>query len=203
MVEEMIHDASESLSDPDPDCATRLAMKDQEIDQFEIRLEESCLKILALHQPVATDLRRIAAVLKITAELERVADLVVHIAERTSSLVWESSTVIPNKLKKMIRLATEMLHQAIDSYVELDSDMARQVCERDDEVDVLNIELIEDLKDRMKESPDQIDPLLHLFSATRIIERLADHATNIAEDVVYLVDGDIIRHQKKLNSNPE
>ena len=195
LVEEMIHMAVDELKQPDLATASQLAERDDEIDAWDVRIEENCLKILALHQPVATDLRRIAAVLKITGELERIADLGVNIAERASALVGCPEIIVPDKLKQMARLAVEMVHRSIDSFVGLDSNVARQVCATDESVDELNREIILEMQELMKQSPDFVPPALHLFSASRHIERVADHATNIAEDVIYLIEGEIVRHR--------
>ena len=194
MVEEIIHKAVDELGQPDRDLAASLREQDNEIDRFDVKIEEECLKLLALHQPVAIDLRRIAAVLKITGELERVADLGVHIAERSEGLIGSPHVRVPDRLKQMAQVALDMLHRSIDSYVELDSEIARNVIKEDDRVDEMNREIIDELVETMKGSPDLIEPAMHLFSASRHIERVADHATNIAEDVVYLVEGEIIRH---------
>lgn len=195
MVEEMIHRAVSGLRAPAIDLADELAEADDEIDRMDVQIEDACLKILALHQPVATDLRRITTVLKISGELERVADLAVNIAERGAGLVGNSEIVVSDRLQEMSRLALEMLHRSIDCYVELDSDGARQICRDDDSVDALNRKIIEEMQVAMMRSPDYVTPALHLFSASRHIERVADHATNIAEDVVYLIEGKIIRHR--------
>jgi phosphate transport system protein len=197
-VEEMIHRAVDQLSGPSVDEAKTLMDRDTDIDRWDVRIEESCLKMLALHQPVAIDLRRIATVLKIVAELERVADLAVNISERAVGLLDAPEATVPDELKSMAQHAVRMLHQAIDAYVALDSDLARQVCAEDDEIDDANERLINELIHRMHQHPDRVDALLHLFSAVRQVERVADHATNIAEDVVYLVEGRIIRHARKL-----
>lgn len=194
MVEELIHRAVDALCDPANSKGERLADADEEIDRREVQIEEECLKILALHQPVAIDLRRITAVMKITGELERVADLGVNIAERASGLASSPELPIPDDLREMARIALEMLHRSIDAFVELDTDAARSVCADDDLVDRLNDKLIDQIKSLMQRH-ELVEPALHLFSATRHIERVADHATNIAEDVVYLVEGEIIRHQ--------
>lgn len=198
MVEEMVHQAVDELAEPNYEKARAMATKDDEIDEWDVRIEEECLKILAMHQPVATDLRRITSVLKIANELERVADLAVHIAERACGLVSWPEVYAPAKLKEMAEIAVEMLRSSIDAYVDLDSGLARRVCARDEAVDRLNMEIIAEILARMKATPEHIEPLLHLFSASRHVERVADHATNIAEDVVYLVEGEIIRHRAKL-----
>lgn len=194
-VEEMIHTSVDELRRPDLDTARQLSERDHEIDAWDIRIEENCLKILALHQPVATDLRRITSVLKISGELERIADLGVNIAERASALVNCVEIVVPDRLKQMAQLAVDMVHRSIDAFVQLDSQLAREVLRDDDKVDRLNREVIEELQALMQRSPDFVAPALHLFSASRHIERVGDHATNIAEDVVYLTEGAIIRHQ--------
>lgn len=198
-VEEMIHIAVQGLSHPRAELAGELVERDKKIDRLDVKIEEDCLKILALHQPVAIDLRRITTVMKISGELERVADLGVNIAERAGGLVQTEAIEIPAKLQEMAKTALEMLHQSIDSYVELDSQLAQQVIREDSIVDDKNREIINELTALIKLNPDQVEAGLNLFSASRHIERVADHATNIAEDVVYLVEGEIIRHKANLN----
>lgn len=197
-VEDMIHRAVRQLSNPDFEETRKLIQEDTDIDRWDVRIEDSCLKILALYQPVAIDLRRITTVMKISGELERVADLAVNIAERACGLLDGPQVDVPDQLKLMADRAVDMLHRSIDAYVDLNSQLARQVCQEDDEVDEMNRELINELIRMMHKSPDQLDALIHLFSAVRQVERVADHATNIAEDVVYLVEGRIIRHARKL-----
>ncbi|MCA8997103.1 MAG: phosphate signaling complex protein PhoU [Planctomycetaceae bacterium] len=197
-VEDMIHRAVDQLSRPSFEETKQLIQDDSQIDAWDVRLEDSCLKILALHQPVAIDLRRITTVMKISGELERVADLAVNIAERACGLLNAPEVVVPDELKEMAERAIDMLHRSIDSYVDLNTQLAREVCQEDDHIDEMNRSLIDRLIKYMHDSPDQLDALLHLFSAVRQVERVADHATNIAEDVVYLVEGRIIRHARKL-----
>ena len=198
MVEELVKRAVEQLTSPDLDSAKLLAEEDDQIDQWDVRIEETCLKILALHQPVAGDLRRIATVLKISNELERVADLGVDIAERAIGLMKGPVITIPETLPEMMRIAVKMLNQSIDAYVRLDSDLARDVFATDHHVDSLQSQIIAQLLGVMRAQHDFVEPALHLFSASRHIERIADHATNIAEDVVYLVEGVIVRHQHRV-----
>ncbi len=200
MVEELVKRAVEQLTSPDLDSAKLLAEEDDQIDQWDVRIEETCLKILALHQPVAGDLRRIATVLKISNELERVADLGVDIAERAIGLMKGPVITIPETLPEMMRIAVKMLNQSIDAYVRLDSDLARDVFATDHHVDSLQSQIITQLLGVMRAQHDFVEPALHLFSATRHIERIADHATNIAEDVIYLVEGAIVRHQHQVMS---
>jgi phosphate transport system protein len=126
--------------------------------------------------------------------LERIADLAVNIAERTSSLADHLDFEIPGKLERMADLATDMVHDALDAFVELDVAAARAVCRRDEEVDTLNRQAIEELHETMRARADLVEPALHVFSISRHVERIADCATNIAEDVIYLVEGEIARH---------
>jgi phosphate transport system protein len=195
VVEEVVHKAVDELGQPDVAVSQQLADRDDEIDRWDVRIEEECLKILALHQPVANNLRRVTAVLKIAWELERVADLAVNIAERAAGLAGAPEIHIPEKLNHMAHLALDMLRLSLDAFVAQDSRLARDVCRQDDIVDSLNCEIIDELIEMMKRSPNLVDPAMQLFSASRHVERVADHATNIAEDVVYLVEGEIIRHR--------
>lgn len=197
LVEETIHRAVEGLHARSGDVLEELWARDEEVDQRDVAIEEDCLKILALHQPVAIDLRRVAAVMKITGELERVADLGVNIAERSAGLANYPEPPIPPQMKDMSEMSLGMLHRSIDAFVELNADLARQVRAEDDRVDRLNDVILKDLKRQMAESPSLVEPAMHLFSVTRHLERVADHATNIAEDVVYLVEGEIIRHTER------
>jgi phosphate transport system protein len=194
-VEEAIHQAIGALREREPSLARQVIAGDNQIDQEENHIEEECLKILALHQPVAVDLRRIAAVLKINNDLERMGDLAEDIAERALHLAQLPAIAVPEKLQRMTDLTTTMVHQSLDSFVNLDAHQARRVCRLDDEVDRYNNEIIQELISIMQESPAMLEQGLSLFSATRHLERIADHATNIAEDVVYLVEGTIVRHQ--------
>jgi phosphate transport system protein len=194
-VEEAIHKATRALQDREIGPAQEVIDGDTQIDQEENKVEEECLKILALHQPVAVDLRRIAAALKINTDLERIADLAEDIAERALHLALLPPVPIPTRLQRMTDLTATMVRESLDAFVNLDVQQARRVCRLDDEVDKYNNEIIGELIGSMQESPNHIEPGLSLFSATRHLERIADHATNIAEDVVYLVEGTIIRHR--------
>jgi phosphate transport system protein len=194
-VEEAIQKATSALKDRQSDVAEEVIAGDNQIDQEENQIEDECLKMLALHQPVAVDLRRITAALKINAELERIADLAEDIAERALHLARLPSIPVPDKLQRMADLAASMLRQSLDAFVNLDAPLARRVCRLDDDVDRYNNEIIEELIQTMQSAPSMVEPGLSLFSATRHVERIADHATNIAEDVVYLVEGEIIRHR--------
>ena len=195
VVEEVVHRAVDELSRPDVEVSQEIVDRDDEVDRWDVRIEEECLKILALHQPVADNLRRVAAVMKIAWELERVADVAVNIAERAAGLAGAPEVIVPEKLNHMAQVALDMLRLSLDAFVAQDSRLARDVCGQDDIVDALNREIIDELLVMMKRSPDLVEPALQLFSASRHVERVADHATNIAEDVVYLVEGEIIRHR--------
>ncbi len=196
-VENMIHRAVDLLANPDFEGTRQLIQEDNEVDRWDVRIEDHCLKVLALYQPVAIDLRRITTVMKVAGELERVADLAVNISERACGLLNSTSVPVPDQMAVMAKKAIGMLHRSIDSYVDFNSDLARKVCEEDDVVDEMNEQLIKYLIGQMHKHPEQIDALLHMFSAVRTVERVADHATNIAEDIVYLVEGQIIRHAGK------
>ena len=195
VVQEVVHRAIGELGSPDLNVSQQIADRDDEIDQWDVRIEEECLKILALHQPVADNLRRVTAVMKIAWELERVADVAVNIAERAAGLALAPQIHVPEKLSYMTQVALDMLRTSLDAFVDQDSQRARDVCMKDDVVDALNREIIDELLETMKRAPELVDPALQLFSASRHVERVADHATNIAEDVVYLVEGAIIRHR--------
>jgi phosphate transport system protein len=194
-VEEMIYKAIRALQEREVDLAQQVIAGDAHVDQQENHVEEECLKLLALHQPVAVDLRRIAAVLKINTDLERMADLAGDIAERALVLAKPPHIPIPEHLQRMTDLTTSMVRQSLDAFVQLDSRLARRVCRLDDEVDRYNSDIIGEIIQAMQQAPELIVPGMSLFSATRHLERIADHATNIAEDVVYLVEGEIIRHR--------
>jgi phosphate transport system protein len=195
LVEEAVHKAVKALQQRDVELAGQVIAGDPRIDEEENHVEEQALKILALHQPVAIDLRRIAAVLKINIDLERMADLAEAIAERVVHLASLPPVPIPDKLQAMTDLTTSMVRESLDSFVNLDTRQARRVCRLDDEVDRYNHDIIEEMVTLMQSSPEMVEAGLSLFSATRHLERIADHATNIAEDVVYLVEGEIVRHQ--------
>lgn len=193
-VEENINEAVNGLKKRSAGLAEELKVRDREVNDLDVRIEEECLKILALYNPVANDLRRVCSVLKIIGELERVGDLAVNLAERSAAISVYPDFPLPPRLSEISREALTMLHDSIDSYVELDAEKARKVIAHDDVVDELNVELLQELRKNMTDNPAIVDPGMHMFSAIRHIERVADHATNIAEDVVYLIEGAIIRH---------
>jgi phosphate transport system protein len=194
-VEEALYRGIRSLQERDVALAEQVIAGDEPIDNQENDVEEECLKMLALHQPVAVDLRRIAAILKINNDLERMADLAVDIAERALTLARPPHIPVPEGLQRMTDLTTSMVRQSLDAFVNLDTTLARRVIRLDDEVDRYNDEIISELSQVMQQAPEMVEPGLSMFSAVRHLERIADHATNIAEDVVYLVEGTIVRHR--------
>jgi phosphate transport system protein len=195
LVEGQVHKAIRALQDRDPRLAQEVIAGDPQVDLEENHIDEECLKILALHQPVAVDLRRTAAVLMITTDLERVGDLAEEIAERAVHLARPPHLPVSDKLQRMTDLTTMMVRQSLDAFVNLDTTLAQTVIRMDDEVDRYNVQIIDEIMQAMKGSPALIDPGLSMFSAVRHLERIADHATNIAEDEIYLVEGEIVRHK--------
>ena len=198
VVEQMILLAVRSLVERRTDLADRVIDGDEAVDINDIRIEEECLKLLALHQPVATDMRWLVTVVKANSDLERMADLACNIAERAKSLDLFPLFPIPDEIVKMVTICTGMVRDALDSFVERDSKKATDVIRQDDLMDELNRSVIDQLHDTMKESTDNIEPAVHCFSASRHLERIADLADNIAEDVIYLVEGDIVRHKHEI-----
>ena len=193
-VEEAIFKGTRALQERNIALAGEVVAGDSVIDQEENYIENECLKMLALHQPVAIDLRSIIAALKINTDLERMADLAVNIAERALSLAEMPRIAVPDKLQRMTDLTTSMVRQSLDAFVMVNAEQARQVIRLDDEVDRYNREIIAELIVAMQQTPEQVPAFMAFFSAVRQLERIADHATNIAEDVVYLIEGEIIRH---------
>jgi len=195
LVEAAIHKAIRALQRRDRALAREVIAGDSQIDQEENHISEDCLKLLALHQPVAIDLRRIIAALMINTDLERMGDLAEDIAERAIHLAEAPPLPLSDKLQPMTDLTTMMVRLSLDAFVNLNTLQAQTVMRMDDEVDRYNQDLIDEIVQGMKRSPASIESGISLFSAVRHLERIADHATNIAEDVVYLVEGEIVRHR--------
>jgi phosphate transport system protein len=200
VAEEMIDRATRVLCQRRYDDAAMVIAADSEVDKREVEIEEECLKMLALHQPVASDLRRIASVLKINNDIERIADLAVNIAQRAQCLAEYPEFTVPDRVARMVDLTTQMVRGALDAFVNLDPASARRIIRLDDTVDQHNREIIDDLQSQMQQHPQTIPASLHCFSAVRHVERIADHAVNIAEDVIYLAEGDIVRHRHAAES---
>ncbi|QDU98214.1 phosphate signaling complex protein PhoU [Lignipirellula cremea] len=195
VVEEMVDLAIKALRFRQFELIDQVLEREEEINSAEVKIEEQALNFIALHQPVAVDLRRAAAVLKINNDLERIADIAVNITERAECLAPRPDFEIPSMLIEMTTLAHLMLRESLDAFGRSDVELARNVCTRDDEVDELHRQLVNELYRAMRSDSHLIDPALNYFSAARHIERVADHATNIAEDVIYLVKGEIARHR--------
>jgi phosphate transport system protein len=194
--------AVKSLVERKGALAQEVVRRDSDIDRAEVRIEENCLKMLALHQPVAADLRRITTMMKVNNDLERIADLACNVAQRADSLCVHPGFPIPGGINEMAAMSTRMVRSSLDAFVQRDTELARSVIEEDDAVDAKNVRVIEDLAALMAQDPSQIHPALHCFSASRHLEQIADHAVSIAEDIIYMVDGVIIRHRQpqRLNS---
>jgi len=193
--EEILYKAMKSLEERDKPIAEQVMKEDADIDQMEVEIEEDCLKVLALHQPVAGDLRLIIAILKINNDLERVGDLAVNIAERAAFLATREKVEIPPDFMKMSEISRDMLKKSLDSLVMEDSALAHKVCGMDDAVDAINREMYILIQDEIRKDPSKMESLIHLLSVSRHLERVADLATNIAEDVIYMIDGEIVRHK--------
>ncbi|HIJ41524.1 MAG TPA: phosphate signaling complex protein PhoU [Deltaproteobacteria bacterium] len=195
MVEERVRMAIKAFENRDGELAMKVVDADREVNQAEVEVEEECLKILALHQPVAVDLRFINAVIKINNDLERVGDEAVNIAERVSNISKRPPVNVPFEYATMAEKSEAMLKDSLDALVNLDADLAYAVCLRDDEVDKINQDIYDKIKEVIKTQPDRVGYLINLLLIARHLERIADHATNIAEEVIYMVEGEIPRHR--------
>ncbi|MDA8745852.1 phosphate signaling complex protein PhoU [Rubripirellula amarantea] len=195
VVEQMIQLAVRSLVERRADLADRVIATDEQVDENDIRIEEECLKLLALHQPVATDMRWLISVVKVNAALERMADLACNIAERSKSLDLFPLFPVPDEVNEMVSATTSMVKMSLDAFVERDAQKARTAIKADEYVDRLNRMVIDQLHHVMKDDSQMIEPGIHCFSASRHLERIADLAESVAEDVIYLVEGEIVRHQ--------
>ena len=197
-VEEAARRSVTALIERRIDLAEKVIDGDLEIDRREVELEEDCLKALALHQPVASDLRFITACLKINNDLERIGDLAANIAQRAISLAARASVTIPPRFGSgMMEVTSRMLRESIEAFLKGDAQLARHVYEEDDQVDRDNRKVIENLLEGVHEDESYLEAAFELFSVSKSLERIGDHATNIAEDVIYLVEGDIVRHRMK------
>ncbi|MFO7984649.1 MAG: phosphate signaling complex protein PhoU [Desulfatiglandaceae bacterium] len=198
MVEERVKMAIQAFETRDGALAGKIVATDKEIDAAEVELEEECLKILALHQPVAGDLRLISAIIKINNDLERVGDEAVNIAQRVTTLAKRPPVEVPFQYGNMAARAEEMLKSSLDALVKVDTDLAYRVCLMDDDVDEMNREIYDKVKKVIQQKPDRVTYLINLLLIARHLERIADHATNIAEEVIYMAEGEILRHQKEV-----
>jgi phosphate transport system protein len=204
MVEERVRMAIEAHAKRDGDLAKKIIESDREIDVLEVEMEEECLKILALYQPVAVDLRFISAIIKINNDLERIGDEAVNIAQRVETISKRPPVKVPFDFTIMAERTEAMLKGSLDAMVNLDADLAYKICLMDDEVDEINRSIYDKIKEALHHETDNTGVLINLFLISRHLERIADHATNIAEDVIYMIEGKIPRHMKNsVDSEPK
>jgi phosphate transport system protein len=196
LVEDRVRMASKAIEEMDGAVAAEIIRLDYEIDEMEVEIEEECLKVLALHQPVAVDLRFIIAVIKINNELERIGDQAVNIAQRIEIIAKRPKPPFTFDYSVMAEKAIRMLKMSLDAMVNLDIDLAFKVITLDDEVDRIKGDAYDKIKQAIRELPERVGYYINLLLISRHLERLADHATNIAEEVIYLVEGQIFRHAK-------
>lgn len=194
-VEEAIAKAVDSLVNKDQELAAAVISSDDEIDRLEVEVEEECLKTLALYQPVAADLRFVIAVLKINNDLERMGDLATNMAKRAIFLAQCERPELIGDIRTMAVKAQSMVKNSLDALVNHDARLARQVREDDDEVDALRDEIQAKIRRLMRDEPEKFECWSKLNSASRHVERIADMATNVAEEVIYLIEGEIVRHR--------
>lgn len=195
IVEEAISRSVTALGSHNRQLAEQVIAGDTEIDRREVVLEEECLKILALHQPVARDLRFVVAVLKMNNDMERMGDYAANMAERVISLSTGDSITTPAEVTRMADKVTAMVRKSLDAVVEGDAELARAVCLSDDEVDTLHRSLYATIQMEIRKDVTKMEMWIQLLSIIRYLERIADLATNIAQDVIYMVEGDVVRHR--------
>lgn len=194
MAEQATNKALLALLERRVELAEEVITEDEVIDRKEVQIEEECLKILALHQPVATDLRFIIAVIKVNNDLERIGDLAVNIAERAVYLSRRDPLQVSLDFPGMAKQVRDMLHRSLDALATENTTFAQEVLAMDDTVDAANRAVFVRLQELMHKSPETIKRAVHLLSVSRHLERIGDLATNIAEEVIYMVGGEIIRH---------
>ena len=199
MVEERVRAATGVIAQPDEAIIKEILVKDYEIDEMQVEIEEDCLKILALHQPVASDLRFIVTVIKINNEIERIGDMAVSIALRVQTISDCLNLCYPNgkgwmyDYSKMSEKVITMLKMSLDAMVNRDANLARKVFMLDDEVDAILKDAYDKVREQIKRNPEHPGCLINIYLLARHLERIGDRATNIAEDVVHLVEGVIVR----------
>ena len=201
LVEKSLEDVAKALKEQNSELAERIIARDDEIDDWEVEIDRLATEFIARHQPTATDLRFVIVAIKLGPELERIADNAVNIAQRILHLAKYPLLKPSIDLPRMLALAHAMASDAIAAYVNRDADAAREIIERDDEVDELYWQLFRELLTFMIENPENISRAIDLILVARFIERIADQATNISEEVVYLVEAHPIRHQRDLDTD--
>mgnify|MGYP006290012129 FL=1 len=194
LVEERVRHTAAAITEGDASTAEEIIRTDFEVDEMEVEIEEECLKIMALHQPVAIDLRFLIAVIKINNDLERIADEAVNIAQRIQTMTKHQTIRVAFDYEPMASEVETMLKLSLDALVNMDVDTAFKVVTMDDEVDGIHRQVYQLIRSEMKLHPDQVAYLINFYLISRHLERIADHATNIAEEVIYLIEGEIVRH---------
>ncbi len=194
LAEQAISNAVEALVQRNMSLAEKTIKEDEKINQMEILIDEWCLKLLALYQPMAADLRFITSAMRINIELERIGDLAVNIAERVISLNQEPQLKPYIDIPRMAEITQAMVKDVLDAFVNGDTNLARAVCERDDQVDALNDQVFRELLTYMMADPKTITRAVHLIIVSRCLERIADHTTNIAEGIIFMVKALVIKH---------
>lgn len=202
VVEQNFELAIKAVQERNNEYAEQVIRNDVEIDELEVDLEEDCLKILALHQPVASDLRFIVSVLKLNSDLERIGDLCQNIAERAMHLSSNNWIDIPELIPTMADKVRLMVVRTLDALMNQDVRLAQEVRMSDNEVDGLHRSIYRYVEDAVKAQPDRTASILCILAIGRYLERIADHATNIAEDVVYIAEGRIVRHRQPTAAGP-
>lgn len=197
LVEDQIVQAVRALTQRDEALAKQTIDRDHSVNRIDVEIDELCIRLLALHQPAARDLRLITTGLKITTDLERIGDLAAHIAERAHELANEGPIKGSIDLPHMAELARDMVHKALDAFVQENPQLALDVCRSDDSIDRLHEQLFRELLSSMTEDPSVINRAMRLLFVSKNLERIGDHATNIAEMVIFLVQGQSIRHMDK------
>jgi len=198
LVEDQIQKSVKSLVDRDSELAQVIIERDHEVNRLDVEIDELCIKLLALHQPAGRDLRFITTGLKITTDLERIGDMAVNICERALELNQEPQLKPYIDIPRMARVAQRMIRESLDAFVREDTELALKVCKDDDEVDQLNAQIFRETLTYMLENAQTISRATKISSVSKYLERIADHATNIAEMVIYMVKGKSIRHMKQL-----
>jgi phosphate transport system protein len=198
LVEDQIQKSIKSLVDRDSKLAAVIIERDHEVNRLDVAIDELCIRLLALHQPAGRDLRFITTGLKITTDLERIGDMAVNICERALELNQEPQLKPYIDIPRMAQIAQRMIQQSLDAFVREDTDLALRVCKDDSEVDQLNAQIFREIITFMIENPQTISRATKISSVSKYLERIADHATNIAEMVVFMVKGKSIRHMKEL-----
>ena len=196
VVEDALNQSIRALCDGRTDLAAEVRDEERIVDRREVQIERDCLKVLALHQPVASDLRRVASVLKVNGDLERISNLARNIAKRVKKLASDPDALpIPQELEALAMESLSQVRDSLDALSKSDAEFARAVIAGDSRIDKHYRAILNQLKDEIRRDPDRLNTWLRLINTARNLERIADHATNIAESVVYLKEGDIIRHE--------